>query len=75
MKGAKVKARGLKCTTNKKGKCTLHFPKLKHGKFNALATRKELRRRQRPAHRELAGHRTRTTDLPSVLRWSMSTSA
>jgi hypothetical protein len=41
IKGAKVKARGLKCTTNKKGVCTLTFPKLKKGKFDALATRKE----------------------------------
>jgi hypothetical protein len=41
IQGAKVKAKGLKCTTNKKGRCTLHFPKLKKGKFDALATKKE----------------------------------
>jgi hypothetical protein len=41
IKGAKVKAKGKKCTTNKKGKCTLYFAKVKPGKFNALATRKE----------------------------------
>ena len=40
IQGAKVKAKGLKCTTSKKGKCTLHFPKLKQGKFDALATKK-----------------------------------
>jgi hypothetical protein len=41
IKGAKVKTKSQKCTTNKKGVCTLTFVKLKHGKFNALATRKE----------------------------------
>ena len=41
VKGAKVKAKGKKCTTNKKGVCTLVFPKQGPGKFNVLATRKE----------------------------------
>ncbi len=41
IQGAKVKAKGLKCTTNKKGRCTLHFLKLKQGKFDALAKKKE----------------------------------
>jgi hypothetical protein len=41
IKGAKVKAKGKKCTTNKNGVCTLVFPKQGPGKFNVLATRKE----------------------------------
>ena len=41
VKGAKVKAKSKACTTNKKGVCTITFDKLKKGKFNALASRKE----------------------------------
>ena len=41
VKGAKVTAKGKKCSTNKKGKCTLHFPKLRNGKFEALAKKKQ----------------------------------
>lgn len=29
------------CTTNKLGKCKLHFPRLRHGKFDVLAKKKE----------------------------------
>ncbi len=41
VKGAKVKVKSKSCTTNKKGVCTVTFDKLKKGKFNALASRKQ----------------------------------
>ena len=40
VKGAKVKAKGKTCKTDKKGKCTLHFPGLPAGGFDVLATAK-----------------------------------
>ena len=41
IQGAKVSARGHKCTTNKKGVCTIVFSKLKAGKFDAVAKKKQ----------------------------------
>ena len=41
IKGAKVTAKGRKCTTNKLGVCSLVFPKLRPGKFEALAKKKQ----------------------------------
>lgn len=37
VKGAKVKAKGKSCTTNKKGKCTITFPKLSPQSFKVKA--------------------------------------
>ena len=41
VKGAMVKAKGEKCKTDASGKCSITFPKLNTGKFNAVAKKKE----------------------------------
>ncbi len=41
VKGATVKAKGKKCTTDKKGVCKLTFPQLGSGKFEAVAEKKD----------------------------------
>jgi hypothetical protein len=41
VKGAKVKAKGLSCKTDKKGRCTITFPALPARSFDVRATRKE----------------------------------
>ena len=41
IKGAKVRARGHHCMTNTKGVCTIVFSRLKAGRFNALAKKKQ----------------------------------
>jgi len=41
VKGAKVKAKGKKCTTDKKGVCTITFPKSGAGKFVAVAEKND----------------------------------
>ncbi len=69
--GAKVKILGQKCTTAGNGVCKIDLPKLAEGKYKAKATPRRLRPRQGQAQ----GHLTRTTDLPSARRSSMSSSA
>jgi hypothetical protein len=41
VKGAVVKAKGEKCKTDVSGKCSITFPKLNAGKFDAVAKKKE----------------------------------
>jgi hypothetical protein len=41
IKGAKVSAKGHKCTTNKQGVCTMVFTKLKAARFTALAKKSQ----------------------------------